>query len=149
MSFKDFPATQKILILNEGSDIRAGAFSFASAIELKHLVLVTYFKGDFSGGESMRLKIYGGESRNKPLATTNWIRAAEIPDFNGGNWLGWLRFDLPGNPMQINNTYYVDIETAGYVRNGNTKYMSVVLQFATPLNGSNVNAMHVALVGKV
>lgn len=75
---------------------------------------------------------------------------SDIPDLNGGDWLGFLRFDFGGFPITNQYYYYMDIESQHYTRNGSTFYVAALCDYAVPLSNlvsANDTGLHMSLVG--
>lgn len=148
MSFKNFPATQKVKIIDGVSD--AGALQVTTSTFLKHAVFQFYIKGAFTT-EKIKLNIYGSETKITPVAVSNWVTLSEIAGFNGGNWLGNLRFDFSGISINSNYKYFMAFDTLNYTRNASIKYLAYVCQYATALNamvGGNQHGPYVSIIGE-
>lgn len=131
MAFTDFSEDQYVRTFNSTGDIRLGAFSSASNLELKHIRLSAYLNGvsNLGGSERIRIKIYGESSYASPLYTSDWSSISSITNLGSTNWIGWIRIDFNNEPINKNLTYYAAAEIGNYTRNGDTFYVGLNYDF--------------------
>lgn len=149
MSYRQFPQINKLKIISASGE-HVGSFQVASAISLKHIVLNAYIKGAAGASAKMKLHLYGSTNYDAPLVSSEWVTLADIDGFNGGNWIGFLRFDFTGHPLNPNYYYQMKLETYGYTRNANTHYISLALDYAVPLSNlvsANDIGLHMSVIG--
>lgn len=150
MSYLQFPAINKLKILELAQE-DIGSFQVASAMDLTHIVTHIYIKGALAGSERMRLKIFGNNRYDTPTAVSDWARLSDIEGLNGGDWLGYIRLDFSGQPLNPNYYYFMRMETQNYTRNGDTHYIAINMDYAVPLNNRvSVNdlAVLIAVLGE-
>lgn len=136
MSYLQFPAINKLKVIDaSGEDL--GAFECATDLGLRYIVLNLYIKGTVGGSERLRLRLYGNSRKRGVIKTSDWVSLSDIPDLNGGDWLGFLRFDFGGFPITGERYYHFDIETDNYTRNGDTFYLAAVCDYAAAHSVSN------------
>jgi hypothetical protein len=151
VSYKQFPATNKLKALDSAADQNIGSFQVAGDMWLRYMVLNVYVKGLTAAGAKMRVKVYGNSKKLTPIATSEWVTFTDISGYNGGDWLGWLRFDFAGQPLKSSFYHYMDVETANYTENGNTHYIGVLLDYAVSLSNTvsaNDLGVHMAIAGE-
>lgn len=141
MAFKDFAETQYIKTIDTGESPRLGSFQVLENGELKHVRVKLFIKGNFSGNEQIRLKVYSEPTFQSLLYTSNWSNINQVVDENGntvtGNWLGWIRIDFNEENINKNMTYYLEAEFANYTRNSDTYYLGLAHDFPFPIYDNN------------
>lgn len=149
MSYLQFPQINRLKVVDASGE-HIGAFQVAAAIFLKHIVLNTYVKGTAGASAKMRLHVYSSTNYDVPLVSSDWVTLSDIDGFNGGNWLGFLRFDFTGHSLSPNFYYQMRLETSGYTRNANTHYISLSLDYAVPISNlvsGNGLGVYMAVIG--
>lgn len=152
MSYRQFPAVNKIKVLDSAIQEKIGSFQVASATDLRYIVLHIYIKGLLSGSERVRLKLFGSNRYETPTAVSDWAYLSAIDDLNGGNWIGYLRFDFTGQPLNPNYYYFMQLETQNYTRNADVHYIAVNLDYGASLSNrvsGNDLAVLMAVLGEV
>lgn len=151
MSYKQFPALNKIKVLDSAIQEKIGAFIVPTKTDLKHIILHIYIKGTLAGNENVRMKLFSSDRFETPTAISSWIKLSDIPDLNGGNWIGYIRFDFAGVPIGASLSTHMQLELTGYTRNADTHYIAVNLEYGTNLNTlSSANGLgaHLAIIGE-
>lgn len=150
MSYKQFPAVNKIKVLDSAIQEKIGSFQVPAATDLTNILLHIYIKGLLAGNEKVRLKIFSSNRFETPTTISSWINLADIPNLNGGDWIGYIRFDFDGQPLNPNYYYYMQLELTGYTRNADVHYIAVNLEYGTDLNtlvSANGLGAHLAVIG--
>jgi hypothetical protein len=148
MSYLQFPQANLLKVVAASGE-NLGSFQLGEPTELKYILLNTYIKGTITGSEKMRLKLYASSLKNTAVTTSDWVYWSTIDGIGTGNWLGWIRFDFDLQPLNDDYYYYMDIETSGYTRNGNTHYLAAVCEYCVTLNtlASDIG-VHMAIIGE-
>lgn len=149
MSYQQFSNLKKIKVIASATE-NIGSFDTTANTELKYIVLGMYFKGTGFASETFRLKLFGSSDYSGVLATSDWSAVSNIDGLNGGNWIGTVRFTFNRYPINKNFAYFMQIESANYARNANTKYASIVFDYPDPsytLISANGHAPEIRIVG--
>lgn len=148
MSYLQFPEANLLKVVDTGGE-NIGSFQLQEPTELKYIRLNTYIKGTVGGSEKMRLKVYASSLKNTAIATSDWYYWSAIDGIGTGNWLGWCRFDFALQPLNDDYYYYLDLETDGYTRNGNTHYLAAVCEYCVTLNALDGDiGVHMEIIGE-
>lgn len=133
MAFTQFASEQQFAILDTGTNLALGdSVDLATNLELKYARLTIYKNGTPGGTEQMRINIYSTGRMESPIYQSDW---AEIgAETLGTYYLGWIRFDFNRVWLDTDNTYYFELETNNYTRNGDTFYYAVGLDQPVAFN---------------
>lgn len=146
MAFQNFAAKQQVKVIETGELVQAGGITTGKSQDLQNIVLGVYKQGPHAGTEKLRLKLFSDKAMTKLYATSAWSAVASIPGI-GTNWIGWLRFDFSGDHLNGLLTYWVGVEAAGYTRNGDTFYLSLLRDWGIGQSG-NPAALAMAIYGQ-
>jgi hypothetical protein len=125
MAFGQFPSILDVLVFDNGDNPRYIKFTPSSNQELEYFQVETYAQGQLTG--SIRLNFYSSFDQVTPVFTTEWVNIADLTS-STQNRLTRVVFELDKDNMSVNSSYTVQAETTGYTRNGDTDYLSMVLQ---------------------
>lgn len=119
MAFKDFPNVLYVKVFNDGEKLQMGSMQLTqSSIELKHIRVLLYVKGDLVGTEQLQLKLYSDSLYSKELYSSDVITLSD------SNWLGYLRFDFDNVNLNKNLIYYLACVPSNYIKT-ETSYLSL------------------------
>jgi hypothetical protein len=91
-----------------------GSFRLASAMDLQQVFLTVLKRGPWVGAERFRLKVFPTADSTVALYTSDWRDLDELEEVEPAHWLGVLRFDFAGVPINPTLTYHLKIEGDGY-----------------------------------
>jgi len=137
MSYFQFPAVNKLKIIDASGE-HIGAFQVADDQDLEHLTIGVYIQGTVAPGCRARISLYGAERYDSPLAVSDWA------DLEESSWIGNIRFDFNGFPLDSSNTYQMRVETQNYTRNGSTHFISCVCDYGSSVS-NRVSANNIAV----
>lgn len=113
------------------TDEKIAGFTPSSTIELAHIVLTLQRVGTEGGSETFTLKVHDTSAYNNVIDTSNTITYSAIKESNNYHR---LRFDFNRKILAAGSTYYLEIESANYTRNGDTFYFAVVNESDSAFN---------------
>lgn len=134
MAFQPFPEEQYVRTIDSNSEIDGGYFTVDTAIELQHIMMRVFIRGVLAGTEEIRLNIYANNTLANPIWSSSWFDLSEKIGSYTTNWIGNIVLDFGGAPLNPNVTYYIGVETQNYTRNGDSFYISAVLDWYDDLN---------------
>jgi hypothetical protein len=149
VSYYQFPAVNKLKIIDASGE-HIGAFQVAADQDLMHLAAGVYIHGVPNTATRMRINLYGAERYDVPLVSSDWVNISDSPGMESGNWIGNVRFDFGGFPLDANNTYQMKMETQNYTRNGSIHYIACVCDYGSSVSNrisSNDTAIYMTIAG--
>lgn len=129
-----------------------GGFQTPNHLELVHIVMRLYRIGALEGTERMRLNVYRDEDCTKLYASSDWIDIADIPGGSAAGWFGDVRFDFASPNINKNYRYYFAVETDGYTRNKNVRYIAFMYDWPDPIyeqTNAPDYALQIAIYGRM
>lgn len=131
-----FPSIQFWKWINEGETEPIGTFSTSSSGELTYIVVPLLMTGTYAS-DRLRMKLYYDTGLTQFFTDSAWITVNGLAAITPARLR--LRFDFGNEHLQASRTYHAAIETENYVRNGETKYLAIGLNFPTVSSGSGQN----------
>lgn len=107
---------------SSSSDEQIAAFTPDADIELKHIKIYLLRVGTAGGSETFTLKVHDTSAYNNVIDTSDTVTYSAIA---GSDNYHFVRFDFNRKVLQGGLTYYLELETANYTRNGDTFYFAV------------------------
>ncbi len=127
--FQSFPNTLKVKVIETSEVVQLGGVQAAQHLDLKYLQLVIYVHGTMAGTEKLRARVFPDQAMAcAALATSSYSQIASITNL-GTHWIGRLRFDFNGEPLNKNTRYWIGLDASGYTRNADTLYIGAVLDY--------------------
>lgn len=137
MASLQFAATQRLKVMETGETVDGGGLRVAYDQQLRYLVVWCVFVGTFTT-EKLRVKLFTDAGLTALYATSQWSQLSSITNLGTTAWLGKLRFDFASEWLRSYSggaqAYYVGIESSGYTRNGDSRYISFMLDWQNPIN---------------
>lgn len=148
MAFGQFPSIISVIQFGSSTTEAISRFTLAQSTELLYVPLRILKVGTPGGSETMTLKVFGSSDlTGTPVATSSAYTLASIDGLTT-NWIGDIRFDFARENLTAGIPYYLAMTTTNYTRNGDTYYLSAVLEwpfaFNTTVNGPGA---HVTFIG--
>lgn len=131
MAFRQFPSQLFTRVMNTGEAVQLGGVLSAKAFELGNIVVWVYRVGT-PAAEQVRLRVCYDAAGLNTMAASAWVSVSTI---GVAPFIGRVRFDFALRPdFPANQRFYVFAETqGGYVRTGNTSYLSFPLDWPNPV----------------
>jgi len=146
MSIHAFPQYSFWKVADTSETVFAGGFTMGNAQQVYQLITHLYKHGTGAGTEKIRAKIFLDAAMTNLYATSDWFVISEITTLSQ-YWRGTIAFTFTGKPyVESAKNYYIGFETTGYTRNGDTFYMSYLLDDFEPVNSGFI-ALHCAFLG--
>lgn len=122
------PAEAFVKTFDSDELVKCGSVDLLDHIELTYLRVLLFVHGAPDPGEKLRAKVFSDSDYSALYATSEWALLSEIEDLSE-MWWGWLRFSFDRQHLNKSQLYYLAIESDGYVRDGDTKYLSASLNW--------------------
>jgi len=124
MAFGKFPQFTIVKTLNSsGTDEKIAAFTPDEDIELKYIYIYLLREGTEGGSETFQLKVYSNSAYTALVDSSDVVTYSTI---KGGNNKHRIPFAFNRKMLQGGTTYYLEIVTTNYTRNGDTFYFGVL-----------------------
>lgn len=143
MSDLIFENIQDIVIFDNGDNPLGASFKPIRNGELRYIKAHFYTQGQPTG--QVRLNILSADDQATPIASSNYVNLTTIT--SSTNYVSIAPFTFNRISVSANTTYYIQFETTGYTRNGDTDFLSFRLQqVGTP--NTNLNSVTWANISK-
>ncbi len=147
MTIKDFSENLYCKAFDNDEMIPVGEFKMVESGLLAVFRLMIFVKNynQMSGSEGMTLKVYNDPRLTSLYCESELILLSGI-DFKqeGECYLGYVAFELPQNPVQVNDKIYPTVTIGGYTKNAEDFFIGLIYDFPLEVyqNGNDLFYKH-------
>lgn len=134
MAFAQIPANQYLRTIDTGETPTAcGVRSTLYSFQLAHIVATMYRVGAPASGERVRLLVCHDFTLSKEYARSDWVSVEtfyeQLDPGVGEAAFGRVRFDFTRLHIDIDQTYYLALETDAYTDGGSSDHLAFKLDW--------------------
>lgn len=137
MAYSQYSKFQEVIVFETGIKQAIGDISVPEDLELASIVLHLYKNGTLAGNEQIRINLHSTNRYNSPFSSSDWVSVSSIQGLTP-NWIGRVSFSFNRVYLDSNETFYAEIETNNYTRNGDTFFLSIATDWPVVVN--NIDA---------
>lgn len=136
MSYLNFSDKLFIHTLDTAEKLNLGGWKSLVSGELAHITLNMFGTANLEGAASVKMGIHLSTNFAGQYAFSDEFFIKDVPTALGESlepFLAFVRFDFNRIPINKNQLYYFSLQTSGYTRDADTRYIGVVKEYPDPI----------------